>query len=141
MPPGWDGIVTIKKLWEVDPELQIVICSAYSDYPWEEMAKQLTHSDNFLVLKKPFELIEIRQLASSLTKKWELKKQVNYQIKNLTKINIPANLPILGSTNRGVNGSGPPVKNSVLPPPKSRSTVESQRIVVTIRYRDLTLST
>lgn len=52
-----------------------------------------------------------------------------------------ANLPNLGSIKSGVNGSGPPVKNSVLPPPKSRSTVESQRIVVTKRYGDLTLST
>lgn len=83
MPPGWDGIVTIKKLWEVDPELQIVICSAHSDYSWDDMSKELSCSDNFLVLKKPFDIIEIRQLALSLTKKWELKKQVQYQIENL----------------------------------------------------------
>jgi diguanylate cyclase (GGDEF)-like protein/PAS domain S-box-containing protein len=86
MPPGWDGIFTIKKLWEVDAELQVVICSAHSDYSWDAMSKQLDNSDNFLVLKKPFELIEIRQLAASLTKKWELRKRVNYQIQNLNKI-------------------------------------------------------
>src|SRR3989338_5558640 len=32
MPPGWDGIETIKHIWAVDPQIQIVICSAYSDY-------------------------------------------------------------------------------------------------------------
>jgi CheY-like chemotaxis protein len=34
MPPGWDGVETIKRIWEVDPNLQIVICSAYSDHSW-----------------------------------------------------------------------------------------------------------
>jgi len=83
MPPGWDGIVTIKKIWEVDPDIQIVICSAYSDYSWEEINSQLMSSDNFLILKKPFDMIEVRQLAAALTKKWELKKQVRYQIEHL----------------------------------------------------------
>jgi DNA-binding NtrC family response regulator len=32
MPPGWDGIETTAKIWEIDPELQVVICTAYSDY-------------------------------------------------------------------------------------------------------------
>ena len=27
MPPGWDGIETIQRLWEVAPDLEIVICS------------------------------------------------------------------------------------------------------------------
>src|SRR5947209_7387852 len=32
MPPGWDGIETTLELWKVAPDLQIVICTAYSDY-------------------------------------------------------------------------------------------------------------
>ena len=40
MPPGWDGIETTLKLWEVEPDLQIVICSAYSDYSWEELDRE-----------------------------------------------------------------------------------------------------
>ncbi len=75
MPSGWDGIITIKKIWEVDPDIQIVVCSAYSDYSWEEISILLHHSDNFLILKKPFEVIEVRQLASVLTRKWELQKR------------------------------------------------------------------
>ena len=31
MPPGWDGLETIERLWEEDPGVQIVICSAHSD--------------------------------------------------------------------------------------------------------------
>lgn len=83
MPPGWDGVETIKELWKVDPEIQMVICTAHSDYTLDETVNELKHPDNFLILKKPFDIIEIRQLASALTKKWELKKQVRYQIDNL----------------------------------------------------------
>jgi len=86
MPPGWDGAKTIQKIWEVDPEIQIVICTAYSEYSWEEISRLLQNSDNFLILKKPFDSIEIKQLVSSLITKWELKKQVRYQIENLERL-------------------------------------------------------
>src|ERR1043165_3956122 len=29
MPPGIDGVETVGRLWKIDPELQIVICSAH----------------------------------------------------------------------------------------------------------------
>ena len=70
MPPGLDGVQTTQKLWEIDPEIQIVICSAYSDYSWQEIVAQLKHSDQFLILKKPFESIEVRQLANALHHRW-----------------------------------------------------------------------
>src|SRR5690349_16330178 len=37
MPPGWDGVETTLKMWELDPSLQVVLCTAYSDYSWAEM--------------------------------------------------------------------------------------------------------
>ena len=37
MPPGWDGVETVEQIWKTDPNLQIVICTAYSDYSWEEI--------------------------------------------------------------------------------------------------------
>lgn len=83
MPPGWNGIITVTKMWQIDSDIQIVICTAYSDYSWDEMSKQLNYSDNFLILKKPFDVVEIRQLAAALTKKWELKKEIQYQLDNL----------------------------------------------------------
>src|SRR5580692_3734167 len=36
MPPGWDGLETIERLWAVDPQIQMVICSAYSDHDWSD---------------------------------------------------------------------------------------------------------
>jgi CheY-like chemotaxis protein len=70
MPPGWDGIETTMRIWELDPRVQIVICSAHSDHSWESILRHLGHSDRLLILKKPFDNIEVLQVASALTEKW-----------------------------------------------------------------------
>ena len=72
MPPGWDGVQTIQRLWQVDPNVQVVICTAYSDYSWEEISKTLGLTDRLLILKKPFDPAEIIQIATSLSEKWSL---------------------------------------------------------------------
>ncbi|MFT7669122.1 MAG: two-component system sensor histidine kinase/response regulator [Planctomycetota bacterium] len=72
MPPGWDGVETIAKLWERDPDLHVVICTAFSDYTWDETVERLGQSDRLLILKKPFDAVEISQLAAALTEKWNL---------------------------------------------------------------------
>lgn len=74
MPPGWDGIQTVRRIWEIDPEILIVICSAYSDYSWEEMIQQLGRNDRFLILKKPFDNVEVRQCAMALTERWSVSR-------------------------------------------------------------------
>ncbi|MEO8402886.1 MAG: EAL domain-containing protein [Gammaproteobacteria bacterium] len=83
MPPGWDGIETIKHIWEIDPDIQIVICSAYSDYSWEETAEHLGQNENLLILRKPFDHVSVRQLACALTKKWQLMQESRSYTKNL----------------------------------------------------------
>ena len=87
MPPGWDGVETIARIWEVDPELQIVVCTAYSDYSWEEMRAKVGQPDSLLVLKKPFDNIEVQQLAHALTKKWLLNFQARLQMAELAQAN------------------------------------------------------
>lgn len=72
MPPGWDGLETIERLWQVDPKLQVALCTAYSDYSWEDIDERLDLGDRLLILKKPFDAIEIRQMASALTAKWQM---------------------------------------------------------------------
>lgn len=72
MPPGWDGLETIERLWRVDPKLQVALCTAYSDYSWEDISERLDLGDRLLILKKPFDAIEIRQMASALTVKWQM---------------------------------------------------------------------
>nr|WP_246722608.1 response regulator [Aliikangiella sp. G2MR2-5] len=72
MPPGMDGIQTIKEIWKQNPEVEVVICTAFSDYNWEDIQRELGDADNLLFLKKPFDLTEIKQMALTLTKKWKL---------------------------------------------------------------------
>lgn len=86
MPPGMDGIVTVQRMLELDSNIQIVICTAYADYSWREIVQKLNKSNNYLILKKPFDVIEIRQLVAALTNKWELNQQVQYQIENLESL-------------------------------------------------------
>lgn len=86
MPPGWDGIETIVRLWEVDPNLQVVICTAFSDYSWKEILTKLGHSDNLLVLKKPFDSIEVVQMAHALTRKWLVSAQARMRVEDLNQV-------------------------------------------------------
>ncbi|KTD24726.1 sensory box protein, GGDEF family protein, LssE [Legionella lansingensis] len=86
MPPGWDGIETIKRMWQIDRDIQVVICTAYSDYSWEETVQKLGVGDNLLVLKKPFDKVAVRQLACALTKKWILAKESKKHTDALQKI-------------------------------------------------------
>jgi two-component system, cell cycle sensor histidine kinase and response regulator CckA len=83
MPPGWDGIETITRIWEIYPELQVVVCTAYSDYSWEEMTRKVKKSDSVLILKKPFDNIEVLQMAHALTKKWALTQEAKTQLSTL----------------------------------------------------------
>ncbi|MHC4556762.1 MAG: ATP-binding protein [Planctomycetota bacterium] len=83
MPPGWDGLKTIEHIWEIDPKVQIVICTAYSDYSWGEITGRLGKSENLLILKKPFDSAEVAQLASALTEKWVLARQASLKTEQL----------------------------------------------------------
>ena len=85
MPPGWDGLQTIEQLWKVDAALQVVICSAHSDYEWNEVMARLNHSDKLLVLRKPFEPIEVQQCASALCQKWQNERLIRNQVSSLEK--------------------------------------------------------
>jgi diguanylate cyclase (GGDEF)-like protein len=85
MPPGWDGLKTIEHLWKSDPAIQVVICSAHSDYEWNDVMARLNHSDKLLVLRKPFEPIEVQQCASALCQKWQNERLIRNQVASLEK--------------------------------------------------------
>jgi signal transduction histidine kinase len=85
MPPGWDGIETVERIWKEYPELQVVICTAYSDYSWDDIVKKLGHSDQLLILKKPFDNIEVMQMAQALTEKWHLTRQARTHMEEVEK--------------------------------------------------------
>jgi signal transduction histidine kinase len=86
MPPGWDGLKTIKEIWRTDPMLQVVLCTAYSDYSWEDINQRLGNTDNLLVLKKPFDASEVSQMSSTLTQKWILAKEAEMKRDELERL-------------------------------------------------------
>jgi signal transduction histidine kinase len=86
LPPGWDGIETVSRMWKVYPELQVVICTAHSGYPWGAMIRKLGSTDNLVLLKKPFDNIEVVQLAHAFTRKWQLNRQALLKLEDLAQV-------------------------------------------------------
>jgi diguanylate cyclase (GGDEF)-like protein len=86
MPPGWDGLRTIREMWHADPDLNVVVCTAYSEHSWSEIEAIAGESDRLLVLKKPFEPIEVRRLAATLTAKWNLARRAELKMSELEKL-------------------------------------------------------
>jgi signal transduction histidine kinase len=83
MPPGMDGLETIRHLWALDNRLQVVICTAHSDRSWHEIRTELGPTDNLIVLKKPFDHIEAQQLAHALAQKWTLARENEAHVREL----------------------------------------------------------
>ncbi len=86
MPPGWDGLETIEHLWETDARLQVVICTAYSDQPWDEISERIGKTDKLLILQKPFNGIEVLQLAAALCRKWDLGSKAAWRLNELSHL-------------------------------------------------------
>ncbi|HZI08390.1 MAG TPA: ATP-binding protein [Archangium sp.] len=87
MPPGMDGVETTERLWREDPDLQVVLCSAYTDYSWEQVTQRLGISQRLLILHKPFQSIEVRQMAHALVEKWELLRRERSRLAELEQAN------------------------------------------------------
>jgi two-component system NtrC family sensor kinase len=86
MPPGWDGIETVSRLWEVDPDLQVVICTAFSDHSWAEIIARLSPGDGLLIVRKPFDSTEIRQITYTLATKWRLHRANRQRLEDLESL-------------------------------------------------------
>lgn len=86
MPPGWDGLETIDQIWRADRNIQVVICTAYSDYSWDDIVLRFGHNDRLLLLKKPFDNAEVAQVACALTEKWHLAAQAQQQMNGLEEL-------------------------------------------------------
>ena len=86
MPPGWNGLQTIKAIREIDNEATIVVCTAYSDHSWEEIVEECNNFDKLLILKKPFDPIEVTSLAKSLHERWVLQMQSRLRTDELERL-------------------------------------------------------
>ncbi len=86
MPPGWDGMETAAKIRAIDPNVEIVIVTAYSDRSQEEIVQVVGAPDKLLFFRKPFDADELQQIAISLTAKWNLSRLEEEQRRDLQTV-------------------------------------------------------
>ncbi|MEK7400506.1 MAG: sigma 54-interacting transcriptional regulator [Candidatus Poribacteria bacterium] len=72
MPPGWDGAETMRKVRQIDKNIEIVIMTAHTDKPLSEIVKDMDLLDKLLYIRKPFAREEIQQMTISLIEKWNI---------------------------------------------------------------------
>ncbi|MDB5325567.1 MAG: diguanylate cyclase, partial [Phycisphaerales bacterium] len=75
MPPGWDGVQTLRELWKESPSLQAAICTAYSDYSPQQITAELGTRSKMVIVRKPFDAVEVRQLAAMVCEKWDMTRR------------------------------------------------------------------
>ncbi len=79
MPPGWNGVKTSAKIRQIDPNIEIVIITAFSDHSLEEIVRTVGAPDKLLFFRKPFDPDALKQLAVSLISKRRLARREEEQ--------------------------------------------------------------
>ncbi|ORE90741.1 response regulator receiver modulated diguanylate cyclase/phosphodiesterase [Aurantimonas sp. 22II-16-19i] len=72
MPPGIDGLETARRIRAIDPDVNIVIVTGYSDHKPSEIAAAIGRPERLFYLLKPFDGAELQQLATALASRWTL---------------------------------------------------------------------
>ena len=93
MPNGWSGLKTIQEIWKVQPNLNIVLCTAHSDISWDDINSSLPTNDRFLILKKPFDTYEVKQIAMSFVRRSDIEHALE---KNSVKLLMSQRIARIG---------------------------------------------
>ncbi len=84
--PGWDRLETVRRLWEVDSRIQAVLCTLPGDCSWEEIRDRLGILENLVLLRKPFDSAEVRQLTVALTQRWRWTRQTRGHMEEMERM-------------------------------------------------------
>jgi diguanylate cyclase (GGDEF)-like protein len=76
MPPGPDGAWAAARIRELDPAIEIVVCTAYSDVDPRDLGGMVPPEEKLSYLQKPFHPHEVRQMTISLASKWRSEHRI-----------------------------------------------------------------
>lgn len=65
-----EGVETARKVWVVDPAVQIVLCTSATDFSWQSTIERTGRGEGLHLLRKPIERREIVTVAETLARKW-----------------------------------------------------------------------
>jgi two-component system, NtrC family, sensor kinase len=77
--PGWGGVETLERIWQIAPDTQAMFCTGAS-LGYRDIQARFGDTDAILVIKKPFSHVEIAQSAQTLTTKWRLQREARAQL-------------------------------------------------------------
>ena len=84
MPPGIDGVETIREIRKIDRDIEIVIMTAYTDKPLPEIVQDMELLHKLLYIRKPFAREEVQQITLALVEKWKVEQELAERRKELT---------------------------------------------------------
>jgi diguanylate cyclase (GGDEF)-like protein len=76
MPPGRDGVWAAGRIRELDPAVEIVLCTAFSDIDPSQLGALVPPEEKLSFLQKPFHAHEVRQMTISLASKWRAEHRI-----------------------------------------------------------------
>ena len=76
MPPGIDGVETVRRIRSIDRDIEVVLMTAYTDKRLTDLVHDMELIHKLLYIRKPFAREEVQQIALSLAAKWNLEQQL-----------------------------------------------------------------
>ena len=87
MPPGIDGVATVREIRGIDPAVEIVLMTAYTDTSLAEIVEDMELLHKLLYVRKPFAREEVQQITVALVEKWNLERELESRRRELTITN------------------------------------------------------